>query len=126
MKIVTIFGYSIASMIIASAIFGFIIEGFYGLLGGPFLMLFGWFYFPIVFILEAIAFYVWRRFVGVRYGRACFILIGVVTSGILFSLIGIKEEGSELRYTIAYVIAASASALITCLSISSKNRTIPG
>jgi hypothetical protein len=125
MKILPILGYSVVSMVIATAIVGFILKGFYGVLGTPFLMLFGWFYFPVIVILQAAAFYGWRFFVPVPYGRAYFILIGMVVASALFSLIGIKEQGSEWRYTIAYAVASSVAALISCMWISSRGPSLP-
>ena len=87
-------------------------------------MLFGWFYFPIVIILQTAAFYGWRLFVNISHGRAYFISVGIVVAGGLFSLIGIKEQGSEWRYTIAYAIAASVAALISCIWISSRDSNL--
>jgi hypothetical protein len=125
MKLLAILGYSVVSMLIAAAILGFILKGFYGVLGAPFLMIFGWFYFPIIVILQAAAVYGWRFFVPVPHGRVYFILIGMAAASVLFSLIGIKEQGSEWRYTIAYVIASSVAAFISCMWISSRGPSLP-
>jgi hypothetical protein len=122
MKILAILGCSVVSMLIGAAILGFMLKGFYGVLGAPFLMVFGWFYFPIIVILQAAAFYGWRFFIPVPHGRVY--LIGMVAASALFSLIGIKEQGSEWRYTIGYIIASSVAALISCIWISSRGPTL--
>ena len=122
MKFFTILGNSIASMAIGAAIIGMIVKGFYGVLGTPLLMIFGWFYFPIIFILQAVAFYLWRLFAPIPYGRMYFVLAGIVVAGALFSLIGIKEQGREWQYVFAYVVASSVAALTSCMWISSQNK----
>jgi hypothetical protein len=118
---------SFFSMLLASAILGGIVQGVDGILAAPFLMIFGWFYFPVVFGLNAIALDSWQRFFSKKpHGRAYLTLIGATTAAGLFSLIGIKEEGSERLYTVGYAISASVAAIATCLWISSRCSTVAG
>jgi hypothetical protein len=114
---------SILSMLLASAIQGGIVQGIDGVLAAPFLMIYGWFYFPVVFRLNAIAFDSWQRFFSSRpNGRTYLTLIGGAIAAGIFSFIGLKEEGSERLYTAGYAIAASIAAMATCLWISSQNQ----
>jgi hypothetical protein len=116
---------SFFSMLLASAILGGIVGGVNGILGAPFLMIFGWFYFPVVFGLTAIAYDCWQRFFSKKpHGQIYLTLIGGAIAAGLFSLIGIKEEGSERLYTAGYAIAASVAAMATCLWISSRGSTV--
>jgi hypothetical protein len=116
---------SFFSMLLASAILGGIVGGVNGILGAPFLMIFGWFYFPVVFGLNAIAYDCWQRFFSKKpHGQIYLTLIGGAIAAGLFSLIGIKEEGSERLYTAGYAIAASVAAMATCLWISSRGSTV--
>jgi hypothetical protein len=113
---------SFFSMLLASAILGEIVQGVWGVLAAPFLMIFGWFYFPVVFGLNAIAFDCWQRFFSKKpYGRTYLTLIGGAIAAGLFSVIGIKEEGSERLYTAGYAIASSVAAMASCLWISSQS-----
>jgi len=114
---------SILSMLLASAILGGVLEGVQGVLGAPFLMIFGWFYFPVVFGLNAVAFEFWERFFSrMPHGRAYLTLIGGVVAAALFSVIGIKIQDSEPPSTVGYALGASVAAMATCLWIS-RERT---
>ena len=111
-------------MLLASAIPGVIVEGGEGVLAAPFLMIFGWFYFPVVLGLNAIAFDSWHRFFSKKaHSRAYLTLIGGAIAAGLFSVIGIKEEGSERLYAVGYTMAASVAAMVSCLWISSRGTT---
>jgi hypothetical protein len=112
---------SFLSMLLASAIFWGIVGGLIGIIGSPVLMIFGWFYFPIVLGLHVIALGCWQQvFSRKPHGRIYFTVIGAVIAAALFSLIGIKEEGSEWLYTTGYALGASVAATASCLWISSQ------
>jgi len=115
---------SFFSMLLASAILGGIIRGAIGILAAPVLMIFGWFYFPLVFGLHVIALGCWQQAFSIRpHGQIYFTLIGAVIAAALFASIGIKEEGSERLYTAGYAIASSVAAMASCIWISSQRRT---
>lgn len=118
MIIVKIFACSLLSMLLGAAILGLLIGGFYGFIGAPVLMCFGWFYFPVILVLEGIAFWAWHYWKKRSYGRGYFFLVAGIIGGIVFSLIGIKEVGSEWKWTIAYAVSAFIAAQVSCFLIS--------
>ena len=114
---------SFLSMLLASVILGGMLEGVEGVLGAPFLMIFGWFYFPVVFGLNAVAFESWERFFSkTPHGRVYLTLIGGAAAAALFSVIGIKIQDSEPPSAVGYALGASVAAMATCLWIS-RERT---
>ncbi len=114
---IAVLGLSIFGMFLAATILGCAISGLTGLLAGPFLVLFGWFYLPVIIGLHVWAWFAWpwckRR--GMR--RISFGLVGALIAASLFAVIGIKEQGRVLHFTVAYAIAAAVSAYISCIAI---------
>lgn len=114
---VLLVGLPFASTLVAATILAVGISGPIGLLAGPCLMLFGWFYAPIVIGLHFLAWIIWPRFRSIDHGRMLFGLAGTLVGACLFAVIGIKEEGSLLRYTISYAVAAGTAAFLSCRCI---------
>ncbi|MFZ4693793.1 MAG: hypothetical protein ACOYMV_01560 [Verrucomicrobiia bacterium] len=77
-----------------------------------FCLVFGWFYIPIVVYLHLAAYSLWPWFRIRSHGKKKFAFLGSLFAALLWSLIGSKEEGSVLRFTVAYAIAAFVSAFL--------------
>lgn len=117
LDIIKIIAISLVSLLIGATILGCIIKWPIGLLAGPFLILFGWFYIPIIIVMHFIVWDLWLAFKKLWLGRFLFGMCGSLGGSVTFMLIGVKEEGSAVRYTIAYAIAAAIAAFLSCMMI---------
>ena len=106
---------SLASTVIATAILSCGISGPIGLLTIPFLMLFGWFYAPIVIGLHFLAWFIWRMLEPYRWSRFSFCVAGALIGASLFAKIGVK--GVHQYDTILYAGAAAVGGTFSCLAI---------
>lgn len=113
---------ALASMLLAATVLACAISGPIGLVAGPILMLFGWFFVPVVIVLHGVAWLIWPLFEKRRYGRYHFAACGALAGACVFALIGIKEVGSVAYYTAANAIAAAAAAFPSCLVIARMRR----
>ena len=117
---IKLLGLSIASMTIGAALLGLGLGGGnYGLLEAPFLMVFGWIYFPVIVVLHFAAWAMWQFFAGRRRGKIVFILVSAFLAALLFSAIGIKEVDQVFLNTLAYAIASFVAAFFSCIVIAS-------
>ena len=75
-----------------------------------FCLIFGWIYFLIAVYLHFAGHSLWPWFRIRSYSKRKFSFLGSLFAALLWSLIGSKEEGSVLRFTVAYAVAAFVSA----------------
>ncbi len=86
-------------------------------------MLFGWFYLPVVIALHFGAWFAWPWYKGRGLGRISFSLIGALVGAVIFAVIGVKEVGNILHFTVAYAIAAALPAFVSCMIIATLHDT---
>ena len=115
-----ILGLSVASFLFAACLLGAFISGPLCFLAGPIIALFGWFYFPIVLLLHVSAWFASSRANLWLRHRWVFPLAGSLFAAILFAIIGVKEQGHVLHYTVANSLAAFASAWFSCWLITCR------
>lgn len=108
---------SLVAMILGGSIWGGMTSGPFGLLAGPVLALFGWFYLPVVLALQGLAWLAWASVRESGMGRIGFGLCGAVVGAVCFVPIGIVELGREMEYRIAYAVAAGVAAFVSCVTI---------
>ena len=117
---IKLFGLSIVSMTIGAAFLGLGLGGgIYGFLGAPFLMVFGWFYFPVIVILHFVAWAMWPFFARQKRGKLIFILLGSCLAALLFSAIGIKVVDKVSLCALVYAISSFVTAFFSCIVITS-------
>jgi hypothetical protein len=114
-----IFLCALLSMFVGATILGTMISGVVGVFSGPVFMIFGWFYFPVILILHFFARIAWQALDTRKIKRTYFILAGGVVGPLLFSLIGIKEEGQEALYLGAYILASCVTGVMSATILSS-------
>jgi hypothetical protein len=117
LNIAKIVGLSFASTLLAATILGSALFGPFGIFAGPVLMLFGWFYAPIIISIHFLAWVAWPVFGKLKLGRLVFALSGAICGACLFACIGVKEEGSFFYFTVAYAISAGVAGLFSCMMI---------
>jgi hypothetical protein len=117
LDIVRLLGLSVISMLIASCLLGAAIGGIWGFVGGPILMLFGWFYLPIVIGLHFIGWVTFTRLSAFRHQKLIFCIAGSTLAAGLFASVGIRQQGSEFYYAASFALAAGISASLSCLMI---------
>ena len=86
-------------------------------LAGPVLALFGWFFLPVEFVAVAAQWLLYSAFSFSR--RAYWVLLGVSVILVpgLVALNPIKEQGSEVRWTIAYLTGAALAGGFSMLAL---------
>lgn len=117
LNIIRITGLSVLSMTVASCILGGLLGGFWGIVGGPILMLFGWFYLPIIVGLHFAAWYLEPVFRRRPLGNLTFPICGSLFAASLFAVIGVKEQGQALRFAYSYMAAAGIAGCLSCVVI---------
>ncbi len=117
LNIVRVTGLSVLSMTLASCILGGLLGGVWGFFGGPFLMLFGWFYLPLIVGLHFAAWYLEPVFQRGPLGSLTFPISGALFAACLFAVIGVKEQGQAWRFTFAYMAAAGIAGCLSCVVI---------
>jgi hypothetical protein len=111
---IRLLGLSVSAMLLSATILGGTMFGLWGFVSGPFMMLFGWFYLPVVIALVFTAWLLLPYIIARRLPKSVFCAGGAIIASILFGLIGIKEIGKEMHFAIAYVLAAGGGALFAC------------
>ena len=95
--------------LLGSALICGIVSGPLSMLAAPFLAFFGWFYLMPVFVGVSLQWLAYNPNKGaVHYWTVMF--ISIVTAAFLMGLFGLKEQGSEIRWTVAYVVASGIGA----------------
>lgn len=106
------------SLLFGACILGLVTMGWIGFLGGVCLMFFGWFYAPIIFIGYIMLVWLWRRLGETSRVPIC--IGGSLAGATLFAVIGIKEEGSILRFTFGYFLGAALPAFLSLWFLTRK------
>jgi len=117
LNIIRLVGLSVISMLIASCLLGAALGGVWGFIGGPLLMLFGWFFLPVVIGMHFIGWVIFPRLSRLAHPKLIFCAAGCVFAAVLFAAIGPKEEGRAIYFACSYAFAAGTSACLSCLMI---------
>jgi hypothetical protein len=105
-----IVGLSFLALLLGATILGIFTDGPMGLVSGPLLAIFGWFYLlPIAVLVSVASAIVERPFFQRGVGARLFVLSGALIGAILMAFIGVKEVGSVARWTIAYAVGGGVS-----------------
>lgn len=91
---------TITGMMLGGSILSFSLSGDPAhLLAGPFLILFGWFYLPLVFVAVAAGWLIYNPREWKRKKKFLFILTGGIIGCLVFDRIGIKGPEKEWNYS---------------------------
>jgi len=106
---------AVVAHIAGSAALGLVLGGLTGLVGTPLLAFFGRFFLVPEIVASGIQWTIYRPVD--RQKRLKFLVVSVLVASPIVAVIGPKEDGSAIRWTIGYALAAACAAVVSGLIV---------